>query len=141
MADAARAMIVRPESVTQRIPAELSAARWTGGADVHQVHAALGSEELLLNVVYLAAGARSRPHSHSYEQVLLYLSGTGVVAVDGGEDQRVETMEFVLLPAGVAHMHGATDEGPASHLSIMREVDMDFDCPIPANWMRWRVPG
>jgi quercetin dioxygenase-like cupin family protein len=132
------AKIVRAERVEQRIPAGLSATRWIGRADVHQVHAALGSEELLLNVVYLEPGARSRPHSHSYEQVLVYLSGTGVVAVGGGEDQRVETMEFVLLPAGVAHMHGASDDGPASHLSIMREVDMDFNCPIPPNWTRWR---
>ncbi len=140
MTDPATATIVRAELVEQRIPAELSAGRWTARADVHQVHAALGCDELLLNVVYLETGARSRPHSHSYEQVLLYLSGTGVVAVGGGEDQRVETMEFVLLPAGVAHMHGAGDDGPACHLSIMREVDMDFSCPIPSHWTRWRVP-
>jgi quercetin dioxygenase-like cupin family protein len=70
--------------------------------------------------------------------VLLYTSGSGIVALDGGEDQRVETGEFALLPAGVAHMHGATEDGPACHVSIMREVDMDFDCPIPDAWAHWR---
>jgi quercetin dioxygenase-like cupin family protein len=117
---------------------EVSATRWTAAADVRRVHEALGSRELLINVVYLLPGARSLPHSHSYEQVLLYIRGSGIVALDGGEDQRVETGEFALLPPGVAHMHGATEDGPACHVSIMREVDMDFDCPIAENWAHWR---
>ena len=56
--------------------------------------------------------------------------GTGIVAIDGGDDQIVSSGEVVLLPGGVPHMHGATDEGSAMHLSIMRETDADFDCPI-----------
>lgn len=132
------ARIVRPEAVQQRIPSEVSATRWTATADVRRVHEALGSDELQVNVVYLDPGARSLPHSHSHEQILLYLSGSGIVALAGGEDQRVESGEFALLPAGVAHMHGASDDGPACHVSIMREVDMDFECPIPASWTRWR---
>ena len=133
------ARIVRPEDVLQRIPPEVSAKRWSGSADVRRVHEALGAEELLLNVVYLEPGVRSLPHSHSYEQVLVYLDGAGVVALDGGEDQFVRTGEFVLLPAGIPHMHGATEDGPACHLSIMREVDMDFECPIPSGWDKWRA--
>lgn len=132
--------IVRPEDVEQRVPANLSAQRWVGSpADVRRVNEALGTDALHINAVYLDAGSRSRPHTHSYDQVLLYVSGAGVVAVDGEDDVRVECGEFVLLPAGVVHMHGATDDGPACHISLMRDVDMDFDCTVPEAWARWRA--
>jgi quercetin dioxygenase-like cupin family protein len=130
---------VRPEAVEERVPASLSAQRWVGQpADVRRVSEALGTEALHINAVYLEAGTRSRPHTHSYDQVLLYVSGSGVVAVDGGEDVRVECGEFVLLPAGVVHMHGAGADGPACHISLMSDVDMDFDCIVPDAWARWK---
>jgi quercetin dioxygenase-like cupin family protein len=135
-----RTKIVDPTTVEEHVPTHLSAQRWVGApADVRRVNEALGTDALHINAVYLEPGARSRPHSHSFDQVLLYVSGTGVVAVDGGEDERVETGHFVLLPAGVAHMHGATGDGPACHMSLMRDVDMDFDCPIPESWAQWRT--
>jgi quercetin dioxygenase-like cupin family protein len=131
--------IVRPEDVQERIPDELSAPRWVGPtADVRRVNQALGTEALQINVLFFEPGVRSRPHRHSYDQVLYYVSGTGVVALDGGEDRPVRAGEFVLLPANVPHMHGASADGPASHISLMREVDVDFDCPIPDSWRHWR---
>lgn len=133
-----QARIVRPEKVEEMVPKEVTAERWTGKADVRRVHEALGSDELKVNAVFMEAGARSRPHSHSRDQVLHYVSGAGIVAVDGGEDQRVEAGHFVLLPGGVPHMHGATDEGSACHISLMLETDTDFGCPIPGSWERWR---
>jgi quercetin dioxygenase-like cupin family protein len=134
-----RTRVVDPAKVDERIPASVSAARWIGTpADVRRVNEALGTDAVHINAVYLDPGVRSRPHSHSYDQILVYTTGTGVIAVDGGGDRRVETGEFVLLPAGIPHMHGATDEGPACHISLMRDVDMDFDCPIPETWLQWR---
>jgi quercetin dioxygenase-like cupin family protein len=134
-----RMKIVDPKTVEERVPTHLSVQRWAGApADVRRVNEALGTDALHINAVYLEAGARSRPHSHSFDQVLLYVSGTGVVAIDGGPDERVATGDFVLLPAGIAHMHGATEDGPACHISLMRDVDMDFDCPIPEAWAHWR---
>jgi len=128
-----------PARVRERIAPDVSGQRWIGGADVRRVHEALGTDQVQINAVYLDAGARSRPHLHTHDQVLLYLSGTGIVAVDGGEDEVVETGAFALLPGGVVHMHGATGDGPACQLSIMRDVDMDFACPIPPQWERWRT--
>jgi quercetin dioxygenase-like cupin family protein len=61
-----------------------------------------------------------------------------VVAIDGGEDQRVEPGTAVLLPGGLVHMHGAADDGFAWHLSIMVGTHGDFDCPIPEAWTKWR---
>ena len=136
------AAIVHFESAEPTIPSELVAPHFTGAPPVvRRIQDALGTEQLQVNAVFFQAGSRSRPHSHSYDQVLHYVHGTGVVAVDGGADQRVETGEFVLLPGGLPHMHGATDDGPAAHISIMRDVDLDWDCPIPKEWQHWRDPS
>ncbi len=132
--------IVAPEAVEERVPTQLSQQRWVGTPpDVRRVSEALGTDDVHVNAVYLEPGVRSRPHTHRFDQILLYVSGAGVVAVAGGEDERVEEGEFVLLPAGVVHMHGATGEGPACHISLMREVDMDFNCPTPDSWAQWRT--
>ena len=132
--------IVRAGDVQERIPFEQSAPRWLGPpADVRRVNEALGTDALLINYLFFEPGVRSRPHTHSYDQVLYYVSGTGVVALDGGEDQLVQAGEFVLLPANIPHMHGANDDGPACHISLMREVDMDFDCAIAPSWAKWRA--
>jgi quercetin dioxygenase-like cupin family protein len=100
---------------------------------------ALGTDALQINVLFFEPGVRSRPHTHPYDQVLYYVSGKGVVAIEGGEDQIVEAGEFVLLPPSVPHMHGASEDGPACHISLMREVETDFDCPIPESWQRWQA--
>lgn len=135
----ATAIVVRPANVQQRLAREVSAPRWAGVApEVHRVSEALGTDELKINALFFEPGVRFRPHSHAYDQVLYYVSGTGVVAVDGGEDIIVSAGEMVLLPAKVPHMHGATNDGPACHISMMRESDMDFACPIPEHWRRWR---
>ena len=131
------AAIIRAEDVPRATLRDPS--HWIGPmADLRRVSEALGTDSLQVNVVFFEAGVRSKPHTHSHDQVLYYASGTGVVAVDGGDDQIVRAGEFVLLPANVPHMHGASGDGPASHISLMSDVDMDFDCPIPPQWERWR---
>jgi len=110
----------------------------SGAASVHRISAVLGTDPVQINAIYFEPGARYRPHRHTYDQVLCYVYGTGLVALDGGEDVVVPAGQFVLLPANVVQMHGCTDEGPALQLSIMREVETDFDVPYPASWEKWR---
>jgi quercetin dioxygenase-like cupin family protein len=134
-----RASAVRADAAEPTIPLELVAPQFFGAPPlVRRIQQALGTDQVEINAVFFEAGSRSRPHSHTRDQILYYAQGTGVVALAGSGDQRVEVGEFVLLPGGVPHMHGATDDGPAMHISIMREVDMDFNCPIPPAWQRWR---
>jgi quercetin dioxygenase-like cupin family protein len=102
----------------------------------------LGTDELKINAVYLDAGARFRPHWHPFDQVLYYIRGTGIVAVDGGDDVIVPEGHYVLLPANVPHMHGCAADAPALQLSMMRDTQTDFDtCPVPAAWQAWRSGG
>lgn len=120
---------------------ELPEAAFAGRTTMRFITQALATDSVSVNVVDFKAGARSRPHSHDSDQLVIYLSGEGIVAVDGGADQAVGPGVFVLLPAGLPHMHGASEAGPARHISIMPTGHAtDFDCPIPPAWKQWEHP-
>jgi quercetin dioxygenase-like cupin family protein len=110
-----------------------------GAVRVYSVSELLGTEEIRIRLVRFTAGARTRPHRHSRDQLLSFIDGPGIVAVDGGEDQRIEPGEFVLLPGGTVHMHGAAADAPTSHISMMRSIDSDFESEIPPAWQRYRL--
>lgn len=117
-------------------------AKFTGRTEVHVVSAALGVDTMGINALWFEAGARSRPHVHDGDQVLFYFQGTGLVAIDGGDDQRVETGQFVRLPANRVHMHGAWPGSEAAHISLMPATHTtDFDCLVPASWRRYLLDG
>lgn len=112
---------------------------WFGGTpDLRRIDDALGSTEVRVVAASFSAGGRALPHTHVCDQLLYFPSQAGVVAVNGGEDHLVPSGTFVLLPAGLPHMHGATPEGPTLHISFMLEDRGDFDCPIPTSWAQWR---
>jgi quercetin dioxygenase-like cupin family protein len=115
--------------------------KFIGRTDVHHIADHLGAADRLeINGLSFEPGARSRPHSHDYDQVLYFFEGPGIVAVDGGEDQLIQPGEFVMLPANTPHMHGAPHTNPAAHVSIMAQGHSnDFDCPIPAQWEQYRA--
>jgi quercetin dioxygenase-like cupin family protein len=115
-------------------------ARWLGEGRNYLFAQALGVAELEFNGLALEPGTRTRPHAHSADQVIYQVSGVGIVAVGGGDDERVETGECVLLPGGIPHMHGAAEDGPAFVVTALRSgFTTDFDCPIPAVWQRFRA--
>lgn len=110
-----------------------------GDNHLHHVSEQLGASKLEVNGIYYAPGARSRPHTHDTDQLIYVIEGEAVIAVAGSEDQVVEAGQFVMLPADVPHMHGATDAGTSTHISIMPSGHNDgFDCAIPASWDVWR---
>jgi quercetin dioxygenase-like cupin family protein len=108
-----------------------------GAATVHPISPAVGTDELKINAIYFEAGARFRPHWHPFDQILYYQYGTGVIAVDGGDDVLVPEGNYVILPANQVHMHGCTADGPALQLSLMRDTQTSFDVPVPENWKRY----
>jgi quercetin dioxygenase-like cupin family protein len=112
---------------------DVDPSQFIGAARVHSVSEGMGTDETAVRYVTFEPGTRTRPHRHSRDQ-LLYFVEAGIVAVDGGEDVPVGAGQLVLLPGGVCHMHGAGPDAPAAHLSIMREIDSDFETDIPAAW-------
>ena len=70
-------------------------------------------------IVQFAAGARTRPHRHTSDQLLYVVAGIGKVGA-GGEEHVISAGDFVRIPAGEDHWHGAADTGsPMSHITIM----------------------
>lgn len=135
--DPDRLRIVAPKGTVR----ELGDDKVVGSGTVSPLSAPLGTEELKINAVYLEPGSRFRPHGHPFDQVLYYEYGTGIVAVDGGDDVIVPTGHYVILPANVVHIHGCTDEGPALQLSLMQDTQTTFDVEYPPSWEHWRPAG
>lgn len=85
-------------------------------------------EESELIAVFFEAGARTTPHTHESTQVLQVVFGRCTVVIEG--DRRVvEPGDFVIVPRGVWHWHGATREGPACHISIKLPGRTSWDVP------------
>lgn len=77
----------------------------------------LGAQEIKSAIVTFSAGARTKMHIHDHEQILYIISGKGIVANEHEERIAVPGMIF-FIPAGEKHWHGATPEGPFSHLYV-----------------------
>lgn len=84
------------------------------------------SHELRVQFAHFDAGGRNLPHTHGFDQGLLITEGEGVVATDD-EEHRVTVGDFVLVPAGQRHWHGATGTTPMSHLAFGIPGASDFD--------------
>ena len=76
--------------------------------------------------VHFAPGARSFWHTHSGGQLLLIVSGQGIVADDEGA-VLVGAGDTVWTPPGVRHWHGATSERFLVHTSIAMHSTTWFD--------------
>jgi quercetin dioxygenase-like cupin family protein len=130
--------VVDPERVDATYS---SPKRVIGRAAIRRLSPALGTDQLQVNAIWLDPGSRYRPHRHHYDQVLYYPVGTGVVAVDGGEDVLVAEGQYVLLGAETIHMHGCTADRPALQISIMADTTTEFAVPCPDGWETWMTEG
>ena len=76
------------------------------------------SEDLRVNLVTFAAGARNKLHTHTRDQVLIVTNGRGIVAT---EDEEVEVTEgnTIIIPRGERHWHGAAPDAEFAHLTVM----------------------
>lgn len=90
-------------------PSGSMAAEWLRGP--------LQDEGLDVALVHFAPGAATPPHVHHGGQVLVGVSGSGFVEVDGVATP-LEPGDVVVTPAGEQHVHGATADGPFTHLSV-----------------------
>ncbi len=95
-----------------------------------------GMTKVELLAVFFDAGAHTRPHTHPSEQMLFFVRGSGFVQFPGEERQRVEEGGVVVVPAGVVHMHGATEDEAICHIAL-RAADGPTDwapADVPDEW-------
>ena len=75
-------------------------------------------DQISFGIVQFAAGARAKPHRHTSDQLLYVVAGIGKVGA-GDEEHVITAGDFVRIPAGEDHWHGAGDTGsPMSHITI-----------------------
>ena len=81
------------------------------------------SDQISSAMVNFNTGVKNKLHSHAGEQILFVTKGKGIVAT--AKEQFVVTPgTLIFIPAGEPHWHGATDEEPFSHLSVLRPGEM-----------------
>ncbi|MGJ3558571.1 cupin domain-containing protein [Streptomyces sp. INA 01156] len=82
---------------------------WFPGGPVHQQNLVEPVEEGELSALSVSfeAGARTRPHVHPVDQLLYVAEGVGILATDE-EKRYIRTGDWVRIPAGTWHWHGAT---------------------------------
>ena len=68
-------------------------------------------------IVEFAAGARTKLHAHSSDQLLYVTKGRGLVGNET-EAHEVEEGDTILTPAGEKHWHGAADDSDFAHIAL-----------------------
>lgn len=92
------------------------AQRLAGGTDVAAKRLVEGDYYRIAVTTY-AKGVRLKFHSHSEDQLLVVVSGNGVVATE--EEERIVLVgDFIHTPAGVMHSHGAAKDSEASYIFV-----------------------
>jgi quercetin dioxygenase-like cupin family protein len=82
--------------------------------------------------VWFDAGSRTRPHVHPVDQLLHVTEGTGVLATSD-EKRIIRQGDWVVVPAGEWHWHGALPESAMCHVSIRLAGPTDWTSP----WRDW----
>ena len=112
-------------------------ANFIGRVRIQNLGADGGTSELEYYAVYFDAGAHTRPHTHSTDQVLCFVRGAGFIWVWGGDRRPVETRGVVVVPAGVLHMHGALEDEPICHLDVRAPGPTEWSPPVPDEWQQY----
>lgn len=73
-------------------------------------------------VVNFGKGARNKFHSHTCDQLLFVTAGKGILATEENQ-QPVGVGDFIFIPAGEKHWHGATKDSEFSHIAIATKTD------------------
>jgi quercetin dioxygenase-like cupin family protein len=90
---------------------------FSGQVFVQELNGGSEAPELEILAVFFDAGARTMPHTHSTDQLLVFVEGEGVVGTRG-ERRIFRAGGSAFIPADEWHWHGATPASSMCHLSI-----------------------
>jgi len=74
-------------------------------------------KNLHMNLVKFSPNARTKWHTHPFEQGLIIVEGKGIVA-DRKQEYVVEPGDVVHIPLGEEHWHGGTETTGMAHIAI-----------------------
>lgn len=106
-----------------------SAATWFEGT-VHEleIYDPDGRGGSMIWGVWFDPGSRAKPHVHDFDQILHVVEGEGVLATEDGA-RRLVVGDWVTVPRGLWHWHGATPEHGMCHVTIQVPGTTDWDVP------------
>lgn len=73
--------------------------------------------EVKVNMVNSGNGARNKFHAHDSEQMLIVVTGEGIVATES-EEHIVTQGDVIFIPPGVPHWRGASTHVEFSHIFV-----------------------
>jgi quercetin dioxygenase-like cupin family protein len=76
--------------------------------------------------VWFDAGSRAKPHAHGFDQTLHVVEGEGVLATEDGA-RRLVVGDWVTIPRGMWHWHGATPDTGMCHITIQVPGTTDWE--------------
>ena len=89
---------------------------FTGPNGTRQVHAP-DNKEVKVSMVNSGNGARNKFHAHDSEQMLIVVTGEGIVATES-EEHIVTQGDVIFIPPGVPHWRGASTHVEFSHIFV-----------------------
>jgi quercetin dioxygenase-like cupin family protein len=76
------------------------------------------TDGVVINTVTFAPGARTYWHSHDRGQILVVLTGYGLICSEGEPPAPLRPGDWVWVPAGERHWHGAAPGTFMTHTAI-----------------------
>lgn len=107
-------MIIRHANTEHRRPGKAS--NFTGEAVGDSILPA--TDGVIINTVTFAPGARTHWHSHESGQILYVVSGYGLICTAGETPEPLRAGDWVWIPAGETHWHGAGPDAFLTHTAI-----------------------
>ena len=72
-----------------------------------------------MSIVNFGKGVRNKFHMHESDQILIVISGKGIVATEH-EQRTVTPGDVILFSKGEKHWHGACEDSEFSHIFVTK---------------------
>lgn len=107
-------MIIRHAN-SERVPPG-KASRFTGDASGDSILPA--TDGVIINTVTFAPGAHTHWHTHEHGQILHVQAGYGLICTSGQSPEHIRTGDWIWIPPGERHWHGAGPDSFMTHTAI-----------------------
>ncbi|MBX3194467.1 MAG: cupin domain-containing protein [Schumannella sp.] len=107
-------MIIRHANAWRVQPGKAS--RFTGTVAGDSILPA--TDGVVISTITFEPGSRTHWHSHERGQILSVVAGYGLICTAGEEPRRLRPGDWVWVPAGERHWHGAAPDTHLTHTAI-----------------------
>ncbi|MFT4283708.1 MAG: cupin domain-containing protein [Protaetiibacter sp.] len=123
-------MIIRHAN-ERRVPPG-KASQFTGEASGDSILPA--TDGVIINTVTFSPGARTHWHHHEHGQILRVDAGYGLICEHGREPERIRPGDWIWIPPGERHWHGAAPDSFLTHTAISLGSTVWSDEVTPAEY-------